>query len=604
MEENLHIENERRKARRCRAYDPVTGEGCTGSRTALDGVLLPGKLLEEHPDYGSLPAVAQDKIRIRYDFEYWCARCIKIVDKSTGQLVPFILNEPQRRVLEVMERQRLQNRPVRVILLKARQWGGSTLSIVYIAWFQIVLFKGKNSVIVGHKRNSSFAIKQMLRTLISNYPPELLDAADGPLGLANTREATDIQELVPRGCNICLTSSYSPDSVRGQNLSLAHLSEVSFWKSSRNIDPTDLVRSIGGAINHTAGTVIIMESTANGTSSFFYTEWERARRGESAFTPVFVAWKDIGIYRKPLDAHFDWDALDDYERALWREGCTLEQIYWYHDKRKEYSEHNLFKAEFPGDDKEAFVSSMDFVFSSLEQKQITENVVASTAVDAHDIHYWQRPHATAAPRPGPRRRSRYLTMLTIGSDSDPDRPTVISVWNLNRDARGLVTTPELAASWAGNKPLNHVARLAVTMARQFDEALLVIENNDLGGDVAGRQQGVFVLKELQHMYRNLYVDKRRNELLEVDKNRYSLMFYELIINARNQLYVDRDEMASTAVARLLMHQGRKYGTEQARHFQYVVNRAEMLYIVRQLTMRCTPVISEQDKKALFEPLDP
>ena len=52
-------------------------------------------------------------------------------------------------------------------------------------------------------------------------------------------------------------------------------------------------------------------------------------------------------------------AGDFFEVCAWCEGCTLEQIYWYHDKRKEYSEHNLFKAEFPGDDKEAFVSSMD-----------------------------------------------------------------------------------------------------------------------------------------------------------------------------------------------------------------------------------------------------
>lgn len=79
-------------------------------------------------------------------------------------------NRPQRKLLAAMEQQRTSGLPVRIILLKARQWGGSTLVQVYIAWLQLVVNKGKNSVIVGHKRTSSFAIKQMFRTILANYP--------------------------------------------------------------------------------------------------------------------------------------------------------------------------------------------------------------------------------------------------------------------------------------------------------------------------------------------------------------------------------------------------------------------------------------------------
>lgn len=76
------------------------------------------------------------------DFERWCRECVSVTDKLTGAVVPFVLNAPQRRLAAVMEEQRRAGKPVRVILLKARQWGGSTLVQVYMAWMQLVRHTG------------------------------------------------------------------------------------------------------------------------------------------------------------------------------------------------------------------------------------------------------------------------------------------------------------------------------------------------------------------------------------------------------------------------------------------------------------------------------
>lgn len=59
------------------------------------------------------------------DFERWCEECVTVADKLSGLPVPFRLNAPQKRLARVMEARRRAGRPVRVILLKARQWGGS-----------------------------------------------------------------------------------------------------------------------------------------------------------------------------------------------------------------------------------------------------------------------------------------------------------------------------------------------------------------------------------------------------------------------------------------------------------------------------------------------
>ena len=594
-------DNEKRKAQLQEQYDPQTGIGCSGDRTDCGGYHLPVTLVEEHPDYGEMTTVGQERVRIHYDFEYWCWRCVKITDKMTGMLIPFVLNRPQRRLLGEMERQRRAGQPVRIILLKARQWGGSTLVQVYIAWLQLVVYKGKNSIIVGHKRNSSFAIKQMLRTILANYPKQFLDDEQEALKLVNVRESKDIQEIAGRDCSICLTSSYSPDAARGLNLSFAHLSEVAFWNTNRNIDPNDLIRTVTGTIPLVPGTVIVMESTANGMNSFFFNEWQRAREGKSAFSPVFVAWNEIDLYRRELDENFTLDDCDGYEQELWHKGCTLEQIYWYHEKRKEFSEHNLMKAEFPSDDKEAFENSMEYVFSQHEQEQIVENVGEPLRVDENGLMIWQEPKPENvvmgkgriwSQLPARPHRSRYLAVLTIGSDSDERYPSVLSIWETRQGNQ----LPTLAAQWVGVKPLNILAIMAVNVATRYNTAKLAIENNDLWASENSRQQGVFVKNEIFEKYRNLYFDKRRGAIMEIDKKIYSLMFYELILSARNALYLELDSTAARTIAKMILLPNGRYYAEKSEHQNYLVNRAEALFIMREIELSTSSDTAKYDAK--------
>ena len=600
MKTQILIENEKRKAQLQEHYDPQTGVGCSGDRVAVDGVHLPVSLLEECPGYGEMTTLEQDRARIRHDFEYWCWRCVKITDKMTGRLIPFVLNRPQRRLLGEMERQRLEGKPVRIILLKARQWGGSTLVQVYISWFQIAVFKGKNSIIVGHKRNSSFAIKQMMRTILANYPKEML-VEEEDLALVNVRDSKDIQEITTRDCSICLTSSFSPDAARGLNLSFAHLSEVAFWNSNRNVDPNDLIRTVTGTIPLAPDTVIVMESTANGVNSFFYDEWMRAKAGKSSSLPVFVPWNEIEIYQRPLDEDFDLDACDDYERALWDQGCTLEQIYWYHEKRKEFSEHNLLKAEFPSDDKEAFEYSMKMVFTQHEQEQIVENVQPPLPGHREGFAVWQEPGGQETrqrenepgnwdrPFPKIQRQRRYLAVLTIGSETDERWPSVFSIWKIPANPSEV---PQLAAQWSGNMALNSLAIMATGKAALYDNALLVIENNDLRADETSMQQGLFVAKELFMKYKNLYFDHKKGFVFNIDRKNYSLMFYELVLCARNAQYIDCDERAARATARMIILPNGRYCTERSENQQFLVNRAEALFIIRELSMTTNTMINQ------------
>ena len=70
--------------------------------------------------------------RCKHDFCFWAATCCTVKDKRTGENVRFILNYPQRKTLIELERMRLADMPIRMIILKARQWGGSTLVQMYM----------------------------------------------------------------------------------------------------------------------------------------------------------------------------------------------------------------------------------------------------------------------------------------------------------------------------------------------------------------------------------------------------------------------------------------------------------------------------------------
>ena len=115
-------------------FDPVSGKGCAGDRVEVarpvEGgtVYVPRTMTLDGRYPGSLvSAVEFDRLRLCHDFEFWAITCCNIRDKKTGTVIPFRLNDPQRYVVEMFEEDRTAGRPLRFIMLKARQWGGSTL---------------------------------------------------------------------------------------------------------------------------------------------------------------------------------------------------------------------------------------------------------------------------------------------------------------------------------------------------------------------------------------------------------------------------------------------------------------------------------------------
>lgn len=598
-------ENHRRNLLLQAPYDPDTGTGCDESvhrrvAVTVDGrtLRLPATMLHDM-DRAAIErgGIEMARVRIKHDFEYWCFCCVKIHDKLDGTLKPLVLNRAQRKVLAELERQRLENKPIRLILLKARQWGGSTLIQAYMMWIQLTQRKHWNSLICGHKLATSQAIKHISDKILLHIPPEFLPEGERPQlksydGMRNVKQLTTTESLVVLG------SAHCEDAVRGFDVKMVHMSEVGFWPISPHHSPQDVVRSVCGTVPLVPLSLVVLESTANGMGNFFHEEWLRAEAGVSDKTPVFVAWHEIEIYRLPVDdVEALWEQMDDYERMLWTDyGCTLESINWYHHKRREMSAANMH-SEFPTNAVEAFSANGRNVLAPehLEELRASCQPPQQRAmIGGHGVHdaallphpsgellVWRRPERSTM-------RNRYVVAVDVGGRSERSDWSVITVM----DRLGPDGKPEVAAQWRGHCDHDVLARKAAQVATIYSRALLVIESNTLDAASTEGNGGDYILREIASVYPNLYYrgsyerGESRRPGFQTNVSTKEMIVHNLIAWVRDHRYVEHDHEAVNEMSWYeLKPNGRSYGAMRGKHDDLVMTRAIALWVIQQLTRR-------------------
>lgn len=594
---NEHLK--RRKRHQAGSYDPWHGTGCHGDRAKVtvdwcDQPMLIPKAMTRSSEYSAgLRQTEWERLRCRYDFEYWCARCVTIKDKSSARDIPFVLNAPQRRVLAILEEDRLAERPIRVIMLKARQWGGSTLVLMYMAWMQCCLYNNWHSLICAHVKQASANILGMYSKVLAAYPKELWTGDQDPK-FAPFERSTNIREIQGRGCRVTVSSSENHDALRGADYAMAHLSEVAFWADTPSKSPEDYVRAVCGAINSAPGTLIVMESTANGVGNYFHTEWMRAKQGESDKHAVFVPWHEIEIYRRAV-ARREGEALvaslDDYERGLWEQGLDLEQIAWYHHKRREMASAEAFRAEYPSDDIEAFAMSGCNVFPNEHVQRLRagcnvdpvvgeisgaaqwgplalENV-SFTAAEGGKLEIWDQPSGD----------NDYLVAVDIGGRSEKADWSVIAVLDVTTEV------PVVVAQWRGHIDHDLLAWKSAQVATYYNEALLVIESNTLESENTADDGSLFILSRLASHYPNLYhrgYDSRLEGAVRpgfhTNRATKQAVVQELVARLREGTYVERSPLACDEMTVFQQLPNGSYGARAGHHDDVLMTRAIALYI--------------------------
>jgi len=602
-------ENSKRTIKQQHNYDPIAGTGCSEPRVertvTLDGnkcctFNIPQSMVEELDNNPCTTSEQWEKLRIRHDFEYWCATCVTILDKVSGRMVNMVLNRPQQKVLQILEKQRLAKQPLRLILLKARQWGGSTLVQMYMAWIQLVLKGNWNSLICGHLHQTSAAIKGMYNRTLRNYPKHLTHNGEKPT-LKTFEGSRNVQQLNTSESLIITGSAQNQDAIRGYDVKMAHLTEVAFWPDTTLHSPEDVIRSISGTIPMEPLTMIVLESTANGVGNYFHNEWLRAKAQQSDKQAVFVPWFEIEIYRqKVADAAQLVSELDNYEKWLWECGCTLEMINWYHHKRREYPTQNLMAAEFPTTDLEAFTSTARNVFSAelIEplRHTCTTPLMCGDIIAKHEksmegidfvpndsglLKIWKMPEKSAY-------RNRYIVVVDVGGEKDYSDWSVIAVFDRKIDVSddSPESRPEVVAQWRGHLDHDRVAWKATHIARFYDKALLVFESNTLECEGS---MGDLIERQIKASYSNVYHRKNKSGIFQpgfhtnIETKKSAI--YNLIAYVRDGAYLEHDKEAVNEMANYeLLPNGKSYGARRGSHDDILMTRAIGLQLIEEMRL--------------------
>ena len=617
-------ENERRRAIVFAPFNPITGEGSTGQRVAftvsdypIPTQYLPVEMMDEPfvkslSKAGSVEAFIRDalmlpvtdeardkvveefiRIRQKHDYPFWAAMFVYIKRKGGGTDVLFRLNRPQRKLIKRLEKMRKAGKPIRLILLKARQWGGSTAIQIYMAWLQLVHEVGLNSLIIAHQGTGSDEIKDMFDRMIKSYPVEMLHElgeayAPNEPKMVGVGKSGNIFRVPQRNCKIKIGTAERPNSCRGGDYNLVHLSEVAVWKETDGKKPEDIVRSACSGILLRPYTMIVYESTPNGVGNFFHKEYLAAKKGISQFEAMFVAWFEIEQYELPFaneaekyafakklfenrrneEIKSDREEPGTYLWWLWEKGATLEAIHWYVSERSKCTNHGDMASEYPSDDIEAFTYSGRKVFSSEDVEQFRSACRAprwigeiygsadegEKAIEGlrfkkeadgrlfmwHDVERSDDEEVT----------DRYLVVVDVckGHTKNADFADILVI---DRLAMMDGEPPEVAAEWHGHIDMDKLAWKATQVAAYYNNALLVIESNTLETNNT-KGEAEYILTLIHEVYgRQLYARKQSAEDIRQGlPKKYGyhtnpltkkVVIYNLKVVIRERLYIEREE---------------------------------------------------------------
>lgn len=355
----------------------------------------------------------------------------------------------QREFVSEVERQYNAGEPVRIIVLKGRQLGLSTVTEA-ILFLWSFLYPGSQNLVLSKEKDDS----QYLFGMTKRY------WETGPyLNLFSTAYNRQGYIEWENGSSITTDSAKKEDVGRGKTLTAVHASECAFWPGE-----DEIVGSLMEAIPYEHGTICVLESTANGVGGYFHDEWMKATDpggDKSTFTPMFFPWWLHDEYQIPT-SNLRYQDLDEDERMVLDiygpDGLTIPKLAWRRRKLTTYTEPERFKAEYPMSEDEAFLATGVNVFPLDKLTKCYEPMEGRQGFLHNNdgrLEYFDSPkgHTWVFVEPDPRKKRRYVVAVdpTWTISGDPaciqviDRASMeqVAVWHGSADPE---TVGEI--SWA------------------------------------------------------------------------------------------------------------------------------------------------------------
>ncbi|MCP3807140.1 DNA packaging protein [Paenibacillus sp. Lou8.1] len=411
------------------------------------------------------------------DFEQFCWRMLKIKTKD-GRIMPLTLNDAQREFVREVFEQIRAGKAVRIIILKARQMGFSTVTEAVI-YYLTSLQEAKNAFIVAQDSHASGNLYDMFRLYYEKVPEIIKPMSKRNNTKRFTFENPSVKSYEHRlnpglKSKITVQSAESRVLARSETIHYLHASELAFWPASKK---KKHMLSVFAALSKEPGTLGVVESTANGMDDFKQM-WDAACEGENDFTPMFFAWFQMPDYRKPVPPDFEPTPEELELKAKYN--LDDEQLQWrrFTIRNDCNGDPRVFRQEYPGEPLEAFLLSGEGIFDNeyiqsllevlgkpgarYEIDQVKGKVIRA---DSGELRVF------VAPEEG----KRYI----IGADTAKGKT------GGDYDAAYILEerTGEMCAMLRGKWDTDLYGKKLDTLGRYYNMALLGVENNNTGESV-------------------------------------------------------------------------------------------------------------------------
>ena len=385
-----------------------------------------GQILDNRPQslYGHtvMTAVAQKWLKVR---------------GRDGAIVALEANPMQRD----FERRRGQ----RNIVLKARQLGMTTWTAARF-FLKTITRPGTLTLQVAHTQEAAEEIFRIVHRFLDWLPEEL---RTGPLA---TSRANARQIIFPElDSQYKVVTAGDRNAGRGMTVQNLHCSELARWPG----DPEETLAGLRASL--APGAEVILESTPQGAGGCFYQEWHGA--GETGTVRHFFPWWMETRYReRAVDAR---TLADDERNLMERWGLDLEQIGYRRQMRA--SLRRCAAQEFAEDAESCFLASGDCFFEmdpvEARLKDLAEPVERRRN---GEVEIWLPPLEG----------KEYIVALDPAAGLATGDYSAAQVIELE--------TAMQCAEFQGHVGGRELAELVAGMAKEYNDALVVVERNGIG----------------------------------------------------------------------------------------------------------------------------
>lgn len=541
---------------------------------------------------------------IKQDFYKFAKMNLYIKDKFAN-IVPFVPNEPQRALIDYVLLCISEKRPVKVIILKARQMGFSTAVEALCYWWTSTNFN-INSVIIGNDEKSSLNLYRMFRRYFDNT-----NILFKPSVRYNTKSDLTFEKFDENGKQIGLGSAIKIETAknksagRSDTVNFLHASELGAWENGEDL-VASLMQTVPDAEVMEKPSMVFLESTAEGRGNYFHKEYVAAVNKKNNYQPLFAPWWILDTYER--DATFeDLGQLNDYESFLVelmkkghetlghkfaiKEESIPRKIAYYRRKAKDFAATpERLPQEYPSTWEESFIASGKNVFNPLALQEMEKD-----ATPLEDVGYYKitpledRPYeefelekVQFEPNETPDDFT-YKAPLKIWEKPQPYKEYVIGA----DVAEGLkggdfsvatvvdISTMAVVARWRGHCDPDKFGEILGTLGTYYNYALIGVEVNNHGLTTVQKLRDTF--------YTNLYKrDRGYDEEWETptvnlgwktDMRTKRLMIDDLIKLVRERVIKDKDIVFINEAFSYVRDERGRMNAEEGSHDDVVMSTA-------------------------------